>query len=492
VRRLVKRTSLRGSCRVPWRSLPRSSWRGRLLRLLVVAGGVSLSASLLTSCGSGAPPYTIKAVFQSAEGLFAGNSVEVLGVAKGTVTKVQPEADQVLVTMSIDGDQPLPASVHAALTTPQILGEPSIEMTPGYAGGPKLPEDAVIPESDTSVPISIDQLLRDLQQFFTQVNSHAVSGVINNLAQDLQGQSQGLNQLISQGASTLNLLAQKGTELGQLNGSLAEITGTLRQRTSTISQLIQAYDTVGNVINQDSGPLGNAISQLADVSQQLAGLLDPNLQPLQSDISTITQVGRTLDRNLGSLDQGLSSTVSLFAGAGRAYDTVNNWLNINVPIAEGLTGDTVAGLVRDRLAGICRRVLAHHSSGLSSSQISTLQSCGNPDSGYFDSLLAVLPNALSGAGASTGSGSQGTSAQNMIAQGTSEIPGLTPSQQQQVSQVPASSLSGNAPTHGSGLGGSSSLNPPAPKPVNSSGGSGLVGSLLHGLSGVVHFFGSLV
>jgi phospholipid/cholesterol/gamma-HCH transport system substrate-binding protein len=483
--------------RVPSLPFVRGSWRGRLPRLLIVCFGVALSASLLTSCGSGASPYTIKAVFQSAEGLFPGNSVEVLGVAKGTVTHVDPEADQVLVTMSIDGDQPLPASVHAALTTPQILGEPSIEMSPGYTAGPKLTDDAVIPESDTSVPVSIDQLLRDLQQFFSQVNSQAVGGVINNLSQDLQGQSQGLNELISQGATTLNLLAQKGTELGQLNGSLAQITGTLRQRTSTITQLIQAYDTVGNVINQDSGPLGDAITQLADMSQQLAGLVDPNLQPLQSDLSTITQVGRTLDRNLGSLDQGLDSTVSLFAGAGRAYDPVNNWLNINVPLAPGLEGDTVAGLVRDRLAGICRRVLAHHSSGLSASQVATLQSCGNPASGYFDQLLSVLPNALSAAGGSSGSSSQqnaqGGTAQNMIAQGAGEIPGLTPSQEQQVSQVPASSLSGNAPdTQGSNLGGSSGLNPPAPQPVNQSGSGGLIGGLLHGLSGVVHFFGSIL
>jgi len=380
--------------------------------------------------------------------------------------------------------------VHAALTTPQLLGEPSIELYPGFSGGAKLTSDSVIPESRTSVPVSIDQLLRDLQQYLGAVNPQAVGGVIQNLAQDLQGQGQGLNALISQGASTLNLLAQKGSDLGKLNGSLAQITGTLRQRTSTVTELLQAYDSVANVIAQNSGPLGDAITQLASASQQLSQLLDPNLQPLQSDVGTITQVGRTLDRNLGSLDQGLTSTVSLFAGAGRAYDPVNNWLNLNVPLAPGLTSDVVAGLVRDRLSGICRRVLANHSAGLSAANVATLDSCGNPSSGFFDSLLSVLPNLLNSAvPGSTGPASAPT-AQSLIAQGLTQIPGVSSSQAEQLGQVPASSLSGTS-SSAQGAGSSSSLDPSSPKSPSSSGGGGLLGGLVHGLLGVAHFFGSL-
>lgn len=258
---------------------------------------------------------------------------------------------------------------------------------------------------------------------------------------------------------------------------------------------MQAYNTVGNVIAQNAGPLGDAIDQLENMSAQLSQLLNPNLQPLQSDIATITQVGRTLDRNLGSIDQGLASTDSLFAGAGRAYDPTYNWLNLNVPTAPGLTSNVVAGLVRDRLAGICRRVLDHHSAGLSASQLSTLQTCGNPDSGFFDPLLSVLPNILSGASGSGSSSSQNSQnaqgAQAAIAKGLTEIPGLTPSQQQQLSQIPPSDLSGGASASSNGAS-SSQLNPSSPQgPSSSNGSGGLLGGLLHGLSGAVHFFGSL-
>jgi phospholipid/cholesterol/gamma-HCH transport system substrate-binding protein len=466
----------------------------KLPRAGALLAGVVVGASLLASCGSGASPYTVRAVFSSAEGLFPGNSVDILGVSKGTVTKVQPEAGYVVVTMSIEGGQPLPARVDAALTNPQLLGEPSVELHPGYSGGPTLAADSVIPESRTSVPVSTDQILRDLQQYLGQVNSQALSGTISNLAQDLQGQGQALNELISQGAGTLNLLAQKGNQLGQLNGSLAQITGTLKQRTSTVTSLLQSYETVGNVIAQQSGPLGDSINELAQMSAQLSALLDPNLQPLQSDIGTITQVGRTLDRNLGSLDQGLNSTVSLFAGAGRAYDAAHNWLNLNVPTEPGLSSSVLEGLVRDRLAGICRRVLANHSAGLSSSQISTLQTCGNPASGYFDPLLSALPNLINGTGsASPGPAPSQSTPQSMMTQGLGQIPGLTPSQVQQLSQVPPSALSGAASTNSNAQGtGSSQLNPSTPQSPPSSSGGGLLGGLLHGITGVAHFLGSLL
>jgi virulence factor Mce-like protein len=456
---------------------------------------VALSATVLASCGGGAAPYTVTAVFPSAEGLFPGNAVQVLGVGAGTVTAVAPTGDHVVVTMSVQGSQALPADVRAALTTPQLLGEPSIELAPGYTGGPKLAPGAVIPEDRTSVPISTDQLLRDLQQYLGQVDAPSLGALVSNLSEDLQGQGQGLNQLIDQGAGTLSLLAQKGNDLGRLNGSLAAITGTLKQRTATVTALLQSYSQVAHVLATESGPLGDSITQLADASQQLAGLLDPNLQPLQQDIGTITQVGRTLDRNLSSVDQGLSSAVALFSAAGRAYDPTHQWLNLNNQLAPGVTANVVAGLVRDRLAGVCRRVLANHGSGLSAGAVQTLQSCGNPSSGFFDPLLALVPSILSSASGQTQSSSS-ASAQQLLAEGLNRIPGLSSSQRSALSALPSAPPAApttTAPTGaGTTLGGGTQL--PSKAPVTdqqANGGGGLVGGLLHGLTGVVHFFGSL-
>ena len=460
-----------------------------------LAAVVAVSATVLAACGGGPGPYTVTAVLPSAEGLFAGNAVDVLGVGAGTVTAVRPQLHDVVVTMAVDGSQALPADVHAALTTPQLLGEPSIELSPGYTTGPRLRPGAVIPESRTSVPISTDQLLRDLQQFLGQVDAPSVGKVIANLAADLDGQGQALHGLIANGAGTLSELAAKGSDLGRLEGSLASITATLRQRTATVTQLLQSYSTVAHVLATDSGPLGDSITELANASQQLAALLNPNLQPLTKDVGTITEVGRTLDRNVASLDEGVSSSVALFSAAGRAFDPTYNWLNLNNQLAPGVTASVVAGLVRDRLAGICRRVLAHHASGLSASQTQTLQSCGDQNSGFFDPLLSLVPSLLTQASQSEAGTAADPTPLQLLAQGLAKIPGLSASQKATLSQVPASSLTTppTTPTTADSLGTGTDLPVKAPvsdTEANQSGG-GLLGGLLHGALGVAHFFGSL-
>ena len=201
---------------------------------------------------------------------------------------------------------------------------------------------------------------------------------MTNLATDLDGQGANLNKLIASAAGTVQLLATKGNDLGQLNGTLAQLTGTLDTDTSQIEQLVEQYDTVSTTVAQHSGQLNDAITQLAGASSGLVSLLVPNLQPLEADVGTVTTVGRTLDRNLSSVDEILQNGNNLFQGAERAYDPNYNWLDLNLATAPGVTGAYIAGLLRDRLAGICRRIVANHSTGLSAAVLATLNQCGNP------------------------------------------------------------------------------------------------------------------
>jgi hypothetical protein len=147
----------------------------------------------------------------------------------------------------------------------------------------------------------------------------------------------------------------------------------------------------------------------------------PNLQPLEADVGTLTTVGRTIDRNLSNVDEILQNGNNLFHGAQRAYDPNYNWLNLNLQTAPGVTGAYLAGLLRDRLAGICRRLAANHTNGLSAAVLGTLAECGNPSSSFFDSLVNDIPtiiNTLTGQ-------SPSTTAQSLLQQGLQQIQNAT-------------------------------------------------------------------
>jgi phospholipid/cholesterol/gamma-HCH transport system substrate-binding protein len=380
---------------------------------VVIVAGVIIGVEVT----KGAPTYSINVVYSSAPGLFTGAAVDVLGVKVGTVTGVQNVGDKVDVTLAVDQGTQIPSTAFASLVAPQLLGSPDVDLNPGYTGGPTLSPGSTIPQDHTAVPVSTDELLKELQHTLNAINPHAVGNLVTNLATDLDGQGANLNKLIASAAGTVQLLATKGNDLGQLNGTLAQLTGTLDTDTSQIEQLVQQYDTVSTTVAQHSGQLNDAITQLAGASSGLVSLLVPNLQPLEADVGTVTTVGRTLDRNLSSVDEILQNGNNLFQGAARAYDPNYNWLNLNLAAAPGVTGAYIAGLLRDRLAGICRRIVANHSTGLSAAVLATLSQCGNPSSGFFDPLLNDIPtilNTLSG-------GSGAATAQSLLQQGLTQI-----------------------------------------------------------------------
>src|SRR6185437_7348375 len=201
----------------------------------------------------------------------------------------------------------------------------------------------------------------------------------------------------------------------------AQLTGTLDSDTANIEQLIRQYDTLSTTVAQHSGQLNDAITQLSGASANLVQLLVPNLQPLEADVGTVTTVGRTLDRNLSNVDEILQNGNNLFHGAQRAYDPNYNWLNLNLQTAPGVTGAYLAGLLRDRLAGICRRLAANHTNGLSAAVLGTLAECGNPSSSFFDSLVNDIPTIIN---TLTGQSPQ-TTAQSLLQQGLQQIQNAT-------------------------------------------------------------------
>jgi phospholipid/cholesterol/gamma-HCH transport system substrate-binding protein len=453
------------------RHLTRSRWVAAGIAMVVVAAGIVVG---VTVTGASAT-YPINAVYASAPGLFPGAAVDVLGVPVGTVTSVKNVDNEVEVGMQVKAGTMIPSDAEASLVAPEVLGQPDVDLNPGFTGGPHLASGATIPESRTTVPVSTDQLLKQLQRTLNALNPNAVGDLITNLAQDLDGQGAGLNQLISSAAGTIQLLANKGDDLGQLDGTLAQLTGTLDSDSSQIVQLVKEYDTVSTVIAQHSGQLNDAITQLSGATTSLVTLLTPNLQPLEADVGTVTTVGRTLDRNIGNVDEILAQANNLFQGAQRVFDPTYNWLDLNVALPVGVTGDYVAGLIRDRLAGVCRRLVANHSTGLSATVLASLNSCGDPNSDFFDPLINEIPTILSTL--STGAGP--TTVTGLLQQGLNQIGSVGGS------TSPSPSASAGAATGGgsSSSGGSTTTAPPTTTTTTPGSSCGVLGMILGCSSG---------
>ncbi len=78
------------------------------------------------------------AYFEDSAGLFVGNDVGILGVAVGKITSIEPDGDQVKVTMEVDDDYDVPADAGAVVVARSVATDRYVELTPVYSKGPTL------------------------------------------------------------------------------------------------------------------------------------------------------------------------------------------------------------------------------------------------------------------------------------------------------------------------------------------------------------------
>ena len=346
---------------------------------------------LLPGCSvlrGGGGDYQVEADFTRAIGVYPGSPVRQLGIEVGQITDVENTGDTVRVSMRIEDDAELPADAYAAIVPVTALGERYIQVGPVYDGGPTLGDGDVIPTERTQVPFEVDELLQGLDDYFGAIDPENAGDLITNLARIVDGQGAEINDLIATASDTLGVLADKGDEIGTIVESLAELSRTLGGRTETIQELVRSYEQVSGVLADNDESLNRFILDLNDLATEVRGLLERHDQPLREDVGTLTTVGRTLQRNIGRLRTVIAETPRLFAAAQLAYDSERNVLPLNNQLEPGVTTDLYRSRLRDRLAGLCRRLIVRFTGTPLGTALAD-SGCQAATSSFWNPLFAV-------------------------------------------------------------------------------------------------------
>ncbi|QYG92929.1 MCE family protein [Iamia sp. SCSIO 61187] len=349
----------------------------RALSVVLVVVTV-LSASACSVFGDRSHGYELTARFDRAVGLYPGSKVRVIGIDVGRVVSVEPEGDGVTVTLDIEDDQDLPADATATIVPLSLLGERYVQIGPAYTGGPTLEPGAEI--TDTRVPAEFDELLRGLQDLTGAIDPDAASELVTEMATLLDGQGEEIASLLEEGAGAVEVVADKATEIGDIVESIAGLSEALKDRTGSVEELLRNYNLLAEVLVANRDDLDATITQLDRAVVALTGLLERHGQELPADVEVLAQAGSTLEINIDRLQATLSDTVRLFEAAERAYSPERRTLRVNNQLNSSLTQDLIASRLRDRLAGICRRL--------------GLAECSDPTSDFFAGITELLPGLL--------------------------------------------------------------------------------------------------
>ena len=148
-----------------------AAWLAKRRRAVQITSAITLVLSLASGISMMVTPWwkqvtrnTYVAYFTNTNGIYTGDEIRILGVAVGTVERIDPQPNAAKVTFTVDSQYSVPADVRAAILSPSLVTARAIQLVPAYSGGPKLADGATIPEDHTAVPVEWDDLRRQLEK----------------------------------------------------------------------------------------------------------------------------------------------------------------------------------------------------------------------------------------------------------------------------------------------------------------------------------------
>jgi phospholipid/cholesterol/gamma-HCH transport system substrate-binding protein len=338
--------------------------------------------------------------FETADSLFAGAPVKVLGVQIGTVTSIHARGSYVDVEISYSASHPLPSKVEAVLVQPSVVGDRFVQMIPAYTGGPKLIDHALLGVDRTEVPITLDQTYAALDKLAAALgpngaNSHgAVSDLLNVGAANLAGNGARTRSTLTELSAALKTLASNRGNITATVDSLVTLTKALAADDPEVRQLATNLATVSRQLDAQRANLTGAVDALGPALAQVAKFVQDNKAGLTTGVTQLNSVSSALAKEKNDLADILQVLPLAITNLDHSYDA-QNWDPAdyaNVPI------DNRAGALQTR---------ANFFNDLNVQLGSTLDGVCQTLNAAAQGALAPLCTLLSGVGASLGSILQG-------------------------------------------------------------------------------------
>lgn len=287
---------------------------------LVIVGGI---VAVVTG---GSSPMTISAKFATAPGLYPGNSVDVLGMPVGKVTKVTPGPGSVTVAMQVPAGTPIPADAEALLMAPQVVNDRYVQLNPAYNGGRRMQDGAVIPTARTAVPISVDEIIDSLDQLAVAlgpngVNAHgALSNFVASSAHAFGGDGAALHSTLVSLGGALGALSSKSPQLTALFNNLGNLSQVASRYTSTYQAFAGNLAAVSTDLAGDDANIGATLANLQRALSALAQFTATNSAALGTSVTNLDAFAGAVAAKQQSLAQALETLPTALDNISQAVD----------------------------------------------------------------------------------------------------------------------------------------------------------------------------
>lgn len=310
------------------RRLPR---RGR------TAVATALALALLVGLAVAAWPRHgtrhLRAEFVRAVGLYPGSDVRILGVKVGEVTRVTPQGDRVVVDLTYDADQKVPADAKAVVVAPSVVSDRYVQLTPVYRSGPALADGATIRLRDTAVPVELDRIFASLNDLDVALGPKGANrdGALSRLlavgAANLRGEGGHINRTVVDFSRALRTLSDKRTDLFGTVRNLQVFTSALASSDGSVRAFNSDLASVADQLAAERGELALALRNLAVALTEVASFVKENRRTLTRDISGLADITGTLARQKDALAEVLDAAPVALSNLQNAYNPASGTLD---------------------------------------------------------------------------------------------------------------------------------------------------------------------
>lgn len=178
------------------RDLKRRSHIAQVLMLAIFIGGVLYVADTIVGGSLFRSPYHLTVHLPQAAGLHEGSVVTYRGQRIGEVIEVRLGAEPgvgAVAELEIDSDVDVPRDSATEVRNLSAVGEQYLDVRPRSAGGPYLTDGATVPVTDTSVPVSVPDVLAHAQDLMSHLDVADVRTIARETAAIFDNSEENVN-----------------------------------------------------------------------------------------------------------------------------------------------------------------------------------------------------------------------------------------------------------------------------------------------------------
>jgi phospholipid/cholesterol/gamma-HCH transport system substrate-binding protein len=304
--------------------------------------------------GSGVGRTHLVAYFDNSNGIFVGDEVRIVGVPVGEIDRIEPEPTRVKISFWLGDHYKVPADAKAVILSPSLVTSRAIQLTPAYTSGPVMPDNTVIGQDRTAVPVEFDDFRKQLEKLNEALQPTQPGGVsplgalVNTTADNLRGEGANIRDTIIKLSQAISALGDHSDDLFSTLKNLSILVSALHDSSDVLSQLNRNLAGVTNLVANDPNEVSDAVAELSGLAGDLTSFVNENRESLGITADKLASVSQALNDSIPTIKEDLHVAPS----------TLQNFINIYQPAQGTLTGALSVNNFQNPITFLCGAIQA--------------------------------------------------------------------------------------------------------------------------------------